>query len=386
MPAHESIADTAVTRSASVGRPLSVVHVVTTLAVGGLEKVVLDLVRCRTSASFDARVICLDSTGVLESGFAAVGVPVEIIGTQGSVAQRILRLAKRLRSLRPDVLHTHNPQAHLHGAWAARLAGVPAVIHTRHGRDRARKMAVAALSRIATVWTDKFVAVSEDAAKAASEIEKVPAAKLLVIHNGIDLDRFPFGPGASTAPRGRAVTVGRLDPIKDQLTLLKAARLVCNRKPGFRLDIVGDGPSRPELEALRAELGLGEAVAFRGYQEDVRPFLSAADFFVLSSISEGISIALLEAMAAGLPAVATDVGGNREVILQGETGLLTAPQDAEALADAMLEIQSVPGALPRMSRSAQTRVEAAFNLRHVVRRYEDLYRQCLAGRPVEGWR
>ena len=119
------------------------------------------------------------------------------------------------------------------------------------------------------------------------------------------------------------MTVGRLDPIKDQATLLRAVRVVCDRKPGFRLDIVGDGPSRPELESLRAELGLGEAVAFRGYQEDVRPFLSAADFFVLSSISEGISIALLEAMAAGLPAVATDVGGNREVILQGETGLLT---------------------------------------------------------------
>jgi glycosyltransferase involved in cell wall biosynthesis len=320
---------------------------------------------------------------VLESGFAAAGVPVEVIGTRGSVPQRIVRLAKRLRTLRPDVLHTHNPQAHLHGAWAARLASVPAVVHTRHGRDRVRKPVLAALSRIATAWTDRFVAVSEDAATAAREIEKVPAAKLLVIHNGIDLDRFSFDPTAPMLPRNRAVTVGRLAPIKDQATLLRAVRIVCDRKPGFRLDIVGDGPSRPELEALRSEVDLGEAVAFRGYKEDVRPFLSAADFFVLSSISEGICIALLEAMAAGLPAVATDVGGNREVIVRGETGFLTPPQDSEALAQAMLDIQCAPDVLKRMSQSSRTRIEAAFNLRHVVHRYEDLYRQCLAGRPLE---
>ena len=386
LTSHDAPADSSVAKRAPAGRPVSVVHVVTTLAIGGLEKVVLDLVRCRTSALFDARVICLDSGGVLESGFAAAGVPVDVIGIQGSVPQRIVRLAKRLRTLRPDILHTHNPQAHLHGAWAARLAGVRVVVHTRHGRDRARKPVLAALSRMATVWTDKFVAVSEDAATAAREIEKVPAAKLLVIHNGIDLDRFLFDPAAPILPRNRAVTVGRLAPIKDQATLLRAVRIVCNRKPGFRLDIVGEGPSRPELEALRAELGLGEAVAFRGYQEDVRPFLSAADFFVMSSISEGICIALLEAMAAGLPAVATDVGGNREVILRGETGFLTPLQNPEALAQAMLDLEGAPDALKRLSQSARRRAETAFGLRHVVRRYEDLYSQCLAGRPLDGGR
>lgn len=357
--------------------PVRVVHLVTSLAIGGLEKVVLDLVRYRTPDRFGARVICLDASGVLQQGFAELGVPVESIGTAGSVPARILRLARRLRRLKPDVLHTHNPQAHLHGALAARLARVPVVIHTRHGRQFLGRQPLAAFSRLASRWTSEFVAVSEDAANLARHTERVPEGKLHVIRNGIDVARFEVPAGKPAAPGGRAISVGRLDPIKDQATLLRAVRLVANAAPGFTLDLVGDGPSRVGLESLARELDLGGHVRFLGYREDVGSMLALADFFVLSSISEGLSLALLEAMAAGLPVVATDVGGNREVVVPGDTGHLVPAGSAEALAAAMTALLSDRSHAGRMGRAARRRIESHFNVRTVVAQYERMYATSL---------
>ncbi|MEI6668151.1 MAG: GT4 family glycosyltransferase PelF [Acidobacteriota bacterium] len=357
--------------------PIRVVHIVTTLKFGGLEKVVLDLVRHRNRERIDARVICLDSSGVLAQGFADVGVPVETIGTDGPVPRRVLKLARRLKELKPDVVHTHNPQAQLHGAWAALLGRVPVVVHTKHGRGSLEGRALGALSRLATTWTSCVVTVSEDAAQVAREIDHVPAERLRVIRNGVDLERF--GASQERKPRigARAITVGRLDPVKDQATLLRAARLVVAQVPAFQLDIVGDGPSRPELEALSGALGLNGSVHFLGYRDPVTTALAEADIFVLSSVSEGVSIALLEAMAMGLPVVATDVGGNREVVVPGETGWLVPASSPESLAAAMMKLLSDASALERMGLAARRRVEAHFNLRHVVDQYEHLYNECL---------
>jgi sugar transferase (PEP-CTERM/EpsH1 system associated) len=358
--------------------PVRVVHVVTTLAIGGLEKVVLDLVRFATPDQFSLRVVCLDQAGVLEEQFARLGVPVDVIGTAGSVPVRILRLARYLRRVRPNVVHTHNPQAHLHGAIAARLARVPAVVHTKHGREYMERPALAWASRLASGWTSRFVAVSMDAASVAREIEGVPAGNVHVIHNGIDPDLFAVRPPRPALTPRRAVIVGRLSPVKDHATLLRAARRVVDATPTFELDIVGDGPLRVELEALRDLLGLRDRVHFHGYHADVSAFLAAADFFVLSSVSEGVSIALLEAMASGLPTVATDVGGNREVVVSGETGYLVPSRAHDVLAAVMLRIQSDDASLERMGRAARRRVGEHFNLRKVVQEYERLYLECLA--------
>jgi len=361
--------------------PIRVVHLVTTLDIGGLEKVVLDLVRCRTKAMFGAHVICLDAAGVLERSFLDAGAFVETVGTRGPVPWRILKLARRLRQLRPHVLHTHNPQAHIHGAWAGRLANVPAIVHTRHGCHHPGQRVAATFSRMAFAWTARYVAVSEDTAVMARDAERVPAGKVTVIHNGIDVERFALREKTSAPTRSRAVTVGRLSPIKDHVTLLKAARLVADRLPGFQLDVIGDGPLRADLETLRATLGLADHVHFRGYREQVGPYLAAADVFVLSSVSEGISIALLEAMASGLPAVATDVGGNREVIVPDVNGYLVRVGSPGDLADAILSLLEVPGALERMGRAARQRVEDQFNLSKVVGGYEGLYLLCLGQTP-----
>lgn len=360
--------------------PFRVVHLVTSLAIGGLEKVVLDLVRCRTRDVFSAHVVCLEAAGVLAQGFAALDVSVEAIGTTSSVPLRILKLARLLRKLKPHILHTHNPSPLLHGALAARLAGVPVLVHTKHGRNFPNRRVRVATNRLAALFTDCVVAVSDDAARIAHDVERIPVDKVRLIHNGVDTDRFRYrGP----RPHGdgfRAVTVARLDPVKDQATLLQAVRLVADRNPTFRLDIVGDGPSRAALESRRTELGLDRQVRFCGYQSDVEPYLAQADVFLLSSISEGIPLTLLEAMAVGLPGIATDVGGNREVIVPGVTGYLVPPRSPEALAEAMLSIQADPLAIERMGHASRQRIEAEFGLANVVAQYEAIYLEYLGRR------
>jgi len=197
----------------------------------------------------------------------------------------------------------------------------------------------------------------------------------------VDLDRYTFRPARPDDGCFRAVTVARLDPVKNQASMLNAVRRVVDRQPRFMLDVVGDGPSRPELETLRQSLGLEKVVRFHGFQSSVAPFLANADFFVLSSVSEGIALTLLEAMAVGLPAVATDVGGNREVVVHGETGYLVPSGSDEALAEAMLAMQS-PTVLTPMGLAARRRVETEFSLARVVERYEAIYHECLVRRGV----
>ena len=201
---------------------------------------------------------------------------------------------------------------------------------------------------------DAVVAVSTDSADVARTVERVPPDRLRVIHNGIDIGAIiPVPP----TPRGwHVVHVARLNAVKDQVTLLRAARLVLDREPAFRLDIVGDGEQRQALERLSADLGLGNAVRFHGFQMDVRPFLAGRDAFVLSSVSEGIALTLLEAMAAALPVVATDVGGNREVVIAGETGFLVPPGDPAALARALITLLSDPARASQFGAAGRSRV------------------------------
>jgi glycosyltransferase involved in cell wall biosynthesis len=226
------------------------------------------------------------------------------------------------------------------------------------------------------------VPVSEDAAEVVRDIERVPARKVCVIHNGIDLTAFPTPAAPRPAKGNRAIHVARLNPVKDQPTLLHAARLAADAEPSFRLDLVGDGPARAELEALHRQLNLGGHVRFLGFRDDVRDLLTAADFFVLSSVSEGISLTLLEAMAMGLPVVATDVGGNREVVAEGTTGLLVPAQSPAALAEAMLGLVRDPERARRMGAAGRRRAEEKFDLRRVVREYEELYLSLLRKRKV----
>ena len=356
-----------------------VVHLVLGLSIGGLEQVVYDLVSKVDRDRFDVRVLCLGEIGVWGPRFKALGVPVEGLGVmQRGTLGRVAAVARRLRALRPDVLHTHNPAPHLVGALAARLSGVPVVINTKHGRNYPHNRKWVLANRLASWLSNKVVAVSGDAGDVALKIEKVPAHKVEVIRNGIDLERFPIARRPRRESCRRAVHVARISySSKDQRTLLQAVRIVADRQPDFVLDIVGDGPDRSDLEGFCDELHLRSHVNFIGFRDDVQHYLSRAEFFVLSSVTEGISLTLLEAAASGLPIVATQVGGNPEVTVHGESGFLVPPRSPESLAAAMLEMLSDRNRARRMGIAGRRRVAEQFDLCRAVARYEELYLSLL---------
>lgn len=346
-----------------------VLHLLLNVEAGGLEAVVLNLISRSDARRFEHRVVCLEGLGALEPAYRAAGIPIEGLHARNR-ALLLYRLAQRLRHWPPDVLHSHNAKPHLIGAVARTLGLVPKLLHTKHGQNEPWIRRQLVWNHLAARGSDLVVTVSEDAASVARNLERVPERVLRVLHNGIDVDGWA---PAREPRRAEAVCVARFHPIKDHATLLRAARLVLDRRPDFRLTLAGDGPERQRLEALSADLGLGEAIRFAGHQKDVRQLLAASDVFVMASSSEGVSLSILEAMAASLPVVATAVGGNHEVVADGETGILVPAGSPEALADALLAVLDDPDRARRLGAAGRLRVEERFSLSKMVSRYEDLY-------------
>jgi glycosyltransferase involved in cell wall biosynthesis len=351
-------------------RLLRVAHVTLGLDIGGQEKLLVEFARHADRGRFALHFVSLTSAGALAGDIEACGWPVTALeAPQGLRPGIIGQLAKLFWKLRIDVVHTHDDRPNVYGVPAARLAGVPRVLHTRHNQGTALTARQRLLVRLVALGNNRFVVVSQDSARWAI-CQGIARRKVVVLHNGIDLERFGL---AGAAPEGPAVLVARLAPEKDIATLLHAAqRIVCQR-PDFRLEIAGDGPCRADLEALRDRLGLCAQVRFLGPVREVAELLARARLFVLSSVTEGISLTLLEAMARGLPVVATAVGGNPEVVATGETGLLVPPRDPAALAEAVLSLWSQPGTIARLGTAGRRRVEAHFDVRRMVAAYEAMY-------------
>lgn len=351
-------------------RRLRVVHLSQGLDVGGQEKLLVEFARHVDRDRFDLTFVSLGDKGVVSQEIESLGWPVEALG-QATGLQPILiwKLARLFRRLRADVIHTHNNRPLVYGAAAARLGGAGRFIHTRHGRSFGSTPRQVRLVSMAARCVDAFVCVSEDCAR-LSLTENVPARKVCCIWNGIDVERFAFLPVRQDGP---AVIVARLSPEKDIDTLLQATALIRRQDPTFRLEIAGDGRCRTDLEQETQRLGLQGVVRFLGAVGDVPTLLRRARLFVLSSISEGISLTLLEAMARGLPIVATAVGGNPEVVQDGVTGLLVRPGRAEDMAAALLRLHRDADLRARCGAAGRERVENHFDIRSMVRRYEGFY-------------
>jgi glycosyltransferase involved in cell wall biosynthesis len=214
------------------------------------------------------------------------------------------------------------------------------------------------------------VAVSDDARRLTVQADRVRSDKVMRIWNGIDISRFGYrGPAADPV----AITVARLSPEKDLHTLLRAMHLAVQEVPELRLIIVGDGPQRADLEKMCAALGLESQVQFLGERHDVHDLLGRAGFVVSSSMSEGISLTLLEAMAVGLPVVATAAGGTPEIIEDGTCGRTVPVGDTAALAQAMVEMCRRQSEWPAIGRAGRQRVAEHFEVRRMVAEYEELY-------------
>jgi glycosyltransferase involved in cell wall biosynthesis len=358
------------TRRETPARRIRVVHVVRQLDVGGMENLLVEFARHADRSRFNLRFVSLTTRGVLAADIESCGWPVTALEQPpGLRAGLPFRLAGLLRRWKANVVHTHNTAALLYAAPAARMAGVAGVIHTRHGQNYQSGRRQRAAFRLASQLADRVVCVSADSA-IMSASEGVPRSRLRVLRNGIDLFRFEYrGP----CPSGPAVMVARLSPEKDAANLLRAAAIVARKWPAFQLEIAGDGRCLPELRRLAGQLGLAASVTFLGQVRDVPAVLERASLFVLPSLSEGVSLTLLEAMARGLPIVATRVGGTPEVVLDGVTGFLVPAADPAALADRIERLLANPQSAQMMGRAGRRRVEEAFDIVGMVGQYEVMY-------------
>jgi len=376
-------------------RRIRVFQVITRMVRGGAQRVVLELLERLPREEFEQTLVCGPGEAALlprarKAASEVVLVP-ELVRevhprTDARAAAALFRLFERKG---PDVVHAHTYKAGVVASATARLAGVPAVVFTPHGHIFAPgagipgvpaggwKLALLRwITRAAQSCAHRVTALSEDDLRQQLELGLSPLSKYRVIRNGIDMDRFP---GLPTRPFGEAPVigaVGRFTAEKGHAHLVEAFARVRGRLPGARLVLVGFGELEADLRRRVRDLGLEGAVTFTG-ERDAAEVLPSFDLFVQPSLYESQGLAILEAMAAGRPVVATDVGGVRDAVRDGETGLLVRAADAGALADAILRLAADPGRAAALAACARGRVREGFSVQRMAGDYARLYKELL---------
>ena len=365
-----------------------VLHVTLYLAIGGLESVILELCPRLDRALFDVEILCLNGYDPeFIQRVVDAGIPVHLIKKRYRFDFGFFfRVARFIRSKQVDVLHAHSG-CYFYAALFTLLAGVKTFIYTAHGLPVLVRLQDRIEDNLATLLADTIVPVSEEIKETLLQWTPFSRRKLQVIINGIDTERFRPQPELRHDPEMIAKyglasdffwvgSVGRLEPEKNYSMLLRSIACIGHR-PGrkIRLALVGDGSQLQPLQELAATLGVEQQVVFLGKQLHVYEILPLFDVFVLSSLTEGTSISLLEAQACGVPAVVTDVGGNGFIVRHGENGFLCPVNDAEAMASALCRLRDEPDTLQGMAIAARQRVENGLDLGSMVGQYQELYLQ-----------
>ena len=332
---------------------------------------------------------CLDLVGPLGEALIEDGFTVEQFGRRPGVDGRcVRRLAAFLRRERVDLIHAHQYTPFFYGLAARLLYRRPAILFTEHGRafpDHPRRKRMVA-NRILLERRDRVVGVGQAVRQALIRNEGIPAGRVAVIYNGVDLSTYSNGRAGRAAVRREfglgdddlvILQVARLDPLKDHATAIRMLGRVVRKRPEAKLVLVGDGPEEAMIRALISRHGLEPHVRLLGLRRDVARLLPAADLSLLSSVSEGIPLALIEAMGASLPVAATGVGGVGEVVVEGRTGLLAPSGDDEALAAAVLRLAGDAELRRRMGRLGRARAESMFSEAEMHAGYLRLYEEML---------
>ena len=371
------------------GRPVRVLHVTDVAGIGGAERRLVDLARRVDRRRFDFAYCVLGPEGPLAHELRDLGFACHTLDVRSGThyPRAFLRLLRVIRAVRPHIVHGQIRYAAFMAALAARLARVPIVVASRTYTVRAGRHA-----RL-DAWTSRLVDLTVAVSEASADVVRREAAgdrdRVRVVVNGIDLEMFRPPAAEVVADTARKLglegwrvvgTVGHLHPIKGHRHLVDAARMVVEAHPRTKFLFVGAGPLERELSALATARGVAEHVVFAGFRRDVAVLLGTMDVFALPSLSEGMSHALLEAMALGKPVVATAVGGNGEVVEHGETGLLVPAGDPGALGQATLRLLADGALAERLGAAAQAAVRARFSAWRMVEEYFAIYDSLLARR------
>jgi len=376
------------------------------LSVGGAEVLAARIAR-RMSDRFRFVFACLDHVGELGEALREEGFPLTVLDRRDGFDGRCTwRLRRLLRNERVDVIHAHQYTPFFYALTTRFLGTRVPILFTEHGRfhpDYPRKKRIV-FNRALLRRRDRVVSVGEAVRQALINNEGIAGKRVQVIFNGIELQPFEeFGANDRRRIRNElaleesdfvAVLVGRLDYLKDHLTAVRAAeRVVSERlnpqssipnpqspRPGFRLLFVGEGPERTKIEAEIAGRGLQDRVKLLGTRHDVPALLNAADVCLLTSISEGIPLTLIEGMAAGLPVLSTDVGGVAEIVVDEETGLLAPSGDDETIARQMLRLVNDPDLRSRLGENGRERAHELFSEQQMHDRYRQLFDE-MTGSP-----
>jgi sugar transferase (PEP-CTERM/EpsH1 system associated) len=377
-------------------RPL-ILHVVYRFDTGGLENGVVNLINHMDPAAYRHAVLAL--TEVTEFRQRVRRPDVQFFALNKAPGHGFWlypRLYRLLRELQPAVVHTRNLAA-LEVVVPAWAAGVPVRVHGEHGRDVSdldgSHRGYQRLRRLYGLFVQRFVALSQDLAGYLQQRVGFEPARIRQIYNGVDTQRFtpapqreaiagcPFGADASLLLIG---TVGRMQQVKDQTLLARAFVQALQQRPDLRdrlrLVMAGDGPLRVQTQHLIDAAGLGALAWLPGERSDVAAWMRGLDLFVLPSLAEGVSNTILEAMASGLPVIATAVGGNVELVEPGRSGLLVPPGDVPAMAAALIALADDAGRRQAMGRAGRAAAEQRFALSVMVEGYRSLYDELLAAR------
>jgi glycosyltransferase involved in cell wall biosynthesis len=363
------------------GRP-HVLQVAYSLDHGGSERLACDLA-IQLRPEFQTSVVAIEAGGALEGELTGHEVPWRVIGRRSGFDWRVsFKLYRLFRHWRPEVIVTHHLMELIYAGIPARLAGAT-LVHIEHEyfslRTRAHQLGM--LSKLCSA----VVVPGEAVRRFVCSNAGVSAAKVFVIPNSVDTARYAASPRVGRHVFGlsdRMWVVGnvaRFDRAKDHETLIRAFKIVRDEQRDVKLALVGDGALRHEVRSFAEQIGVGADVEFFGARDDVADILPNLDAFALSSVEEGVPMALLEAMACARPVVATNVGGIPGIVVDGQTGRLVGPRDAPALARALLEIMRDPDAARRMGVAARKRIEDQFGLAASVQRYAELFAAASKG-------
>lgn len=379
-------------------RRFRILHVITRLELGGAQQNTLHCVTHHDRSRFDVELLA-GRGGVLDDLARAIpDAHVELVDyLRHPIApvadlKALFALKRYLRDHEIDLIHTHSSKAGILGRLAARMAGVPVVVHTVHGwsfnptQSAWRRALYLTLERFAAGRTDRMIAVSEENRERGIELGIGRPEGYALIRSGIDLSACARPARTRAAMRedlgvdDGTLLVGTLANFKAQkgpLDFIEAAAIAHRRDPRLRFIYAGDGPMRGEVEAAIARHGLDEVVQLLGWRDDPIELLHACDLYLLTSRFEGLPRSVLQAMACGLPVVATRTDGTPEVVIDGETGLLAPPGDVEAIAARLLEMAGDRALRERCAAAARQRLDEAFDIDAMVDRLDDLYAELL---------